>query len=187
MGNWISSLPSVLGSPPAWLLLISTCCTEPYMKDMFLSTALLKLLPPWDLHTVRLETELKQPNRCWAVSQRFFNSYQKLTCVKTDLGRILVWCWRNERPFPITSPLPHFVGGFWQNQTQPKHFPWCSRSSERVKMDDLPREAKLAAGVAFICSVNVIFYLCIWKKLVLGCRDCLPEGFCCLLDRKSVV
>lgn len=78
-------------------------------------------------------------------------------------------------------PLPHFVGDFWQNKTQPKHFPWCLRSSEWLKMDGLPREAQLAAGVAFICLVNAIFYLYIWRNLVLGCTNCLPEGFCCLL------
>jgi len=55
VGNWISSLLSVLGFSPAWMLLISTGCTELYVEGMCLSTWLLKLLPPWDLSTIHLK------------------------------------------------------------------------------------------------------------------------------------
>lgn len=81
-------------------------------------------------------------------------------------------------PFPSPVPSPHSLCGFWQKQTQPKHFPWCLRSSERLKTYVKP---SYAAGVTFISLVNVIFYLYLWRHFGLGCTGCSPAGFCRLL------
>lgn len=44
-------------------------------------------------------------------------------------------------------------------------------------MDDVPHEAKLAAGVAFICSVNVIFLFVYLKKFGVRLQRLLAQRF----------